>query len=164
LRYVAAEDRVLLDGGYAKDKEVSLWLTRSLTLKLFQQLRARMEKGSATAGKTALGWQQDALALEHAAILKTEAGKGPGKPWRGEGEPKMATQIGVKPVEGQVRLVFFSGKEGVAGLRLDQPRLHRFSAMLALRIQQAGWDKALDLSWLSKAAATRQLAPPGKPN
>src|SRR5438477_213185 len=92
VRLIPLQDRLLIDGGVrqaeaSKEEQIAKWLTRSAALPLFQQLRSSLEKGSATAGKLTVGWRQEALALEHAAILKTSAGKGPGAPWRGETKP-----------------------------------------------------------------------------
>src|SRR5436189_5736264 len=77
-----AQDRLVLDGTSAKDERITLWLTRRFTLTLFQQLRMRMEKES-PAGKTPSAWRDEALALEHEAILKSADGKVPAKPWPG---------------------------------------------------------------------------------
>jgi hypothetical protein len=167
LRLVPLHDRLLLDGATSKDaggkeKEIAMWLTRHVALVIFQKLRASLEQGSATAGKVAPGWRQEALALEHAAILKTNAGKGPGAPWRGEGKPQLLTRVTVKPLQDRVQIGFWNDKNALAALVLPNAPLHRFCAMLALRIQQAGWDKGLDLSWLGKPPAPQ--VPAGKPN
>src|ERR1043165_8096178 len=121
LRYVQGQDRILLDGATrkdasGKDKELALWMTRSVALELFKQLRSSLEKGSATAGKIAPGWRQEALAIEHAAILKTNAGKGPGAPWRGEGQPQLITRAAARAVNDKVQLVFWTGKTAAGGM------------------------------------------------
>jgi len=169
LRFVPPQDRLLLDGAMPKDEsgkqnELAFWLTRHIALGLFEQLRSSLEKGSATAGKVPLGWKQEALALEHAAILKTDAGKGPGEPWRGRSQPQLLTRIKAKPKDDRIQLALFSGKDLVAALVLGNAPLHRFAALLALRIRQAGWDKGLDLSWLGKPPALQRPQAPAKPN
>jgi hypothetical protein len=85
-------------------------------------------------------------------------------PWRGESKPQLVTRAAVDVVDERLQIVFWSGKSALAGLILRNAPLHRFSAMLALRIQQAGWDQGLDLSWLGKPPAAQQALPGTKPN
>lgn len=162
IQLLPADDRLLLDGANASNERAGFLLTRRLTLQLFKQLRTQMEKDS-PAGKQPSAWRDEALALEHAAILKSDEGKGKGKPWPAELKTRLVTNVGFKAAEGATRLVFLSGKQPVALCQFKGPALHRFAAIIALRIQQLRWDEGLDLSWLAKPPAA-QKAIAKKPN
>lgn len=156
MRLHAVEDRLLLEGMTPDNQPLAFWLTRRMTLQLFNGLRTRMEKDS-PAGKQPAAWRDEALALEHAAILKSVEGKGKPKPWTTTPTARVLTNVGVKVIEGRTRLALFHGKQPVAVMAMQSTALHRFVAMLALRIQQAGWDNGLDLSWLAKPQNVQRL-------
>lgn len=155
--YNEPEDRLTLVAVDAKAQGVHVALTRRMTDRLINGLARLLEQSSAVAVQAPAELRADIILMEHQDALygHEEAGQASASPEDRPGAvipnfpaPRLATTIDVTVTPTTFEMRVRDEKVPLIALSLTRLEVHRVVETLSQRAEAAGWNIAVDATWL----------------
>lgn len=159
--YNEPEDRMTVLATDVRGHGVHVIVTRRLADRLINGLARLLERSSALAERAAPDVRGDIILLEHQEALFGEGSGGatlsafdPGGMDAGTSSmPRLVTAVDVTVTPTRFEVSMRDVRDTLVRLSLDRRQVHRILAMLRQRAEAAGWNIALDASWLNPQQA-----------